>query len=218
METSTILYNIDSGANRSITNDKTQLLHYTPIEAYPIQGVGTQDAAVTCIGRGYLSWMADTGDLIHVPALYSPDAAETIISPTDVCLTYTQLFSGWVVFHHTTSGKGLVTIYRHDGMQHIIFKLIMLNGLWYHRNPINTNTNQPITTITSHTTTTKTTSDNNTHFTHAKLHRLSSRAQYELHHQRFGHCGKKLCKSSTSTSKAFHHSKETHSMSVPPVL
>jgi hypothetical protein len=80
----TFRVHVDGGANRSITNDSTNLQNYKNIKKYPISGVAAGEAALTCTGVGYFPWQADTGKVVLVRCFYSPDAADTILSPTDI--------------------------------------------------------------------------------------------------------------------------------------
>jgi hypothetical protein len=98
-DTIPICIQIDGGANRSITNQKHLLQRYTTVSKYPIYGVNQEDVALTCVGRGYLPWIAANGETLYVPTLFSPDAADTIISPTDVVMSYAHLYT--VPLHST---------------------------------------------------------------------------------------------------------------------
>ena len=44
----------DSGANRSVTNNKQLLVHYKAIRPYAIKGINDNSAAIHCTGIGYL--------------------------------------------------------------------------------------------------------------------------------------------------------------------
>jgi hypothetical protein len=95
---------IDGGANRSITSRQDLLHRYKPTNAYPIYGVNKDDVALQCVGRGYLPWIADSGDTLYIPMFFSPEAAETIISPTDVVLSHSHIYCAWAQFSHCTTG------------------------------------------------------------------------------------------------------------------
>ena len=84
---------LDGGANCSITNNPAILTRYQPTPGYAIYGVNKDDVALTCTARGYIPWAADNGDIVYVPCYYSPDAAETIISPTDVVMSHSHLYT-----------------------------------------------------------------------------------------------------------------------------
>ena len=70
-------------------------MNYEDIPAYPIYGISSDDAALTCTGKGFIPWQAQTGDVLYIPCYYSEQAADTIISPTDVVLCYSSLFSAF---------------------------------------------------------------------------------------------------------------------------
>ena len=175
----TIQVQLDGGANRSLTNDKSILHNYKEIARYPMMGIKDNDVALTCTGKGYIPWCATTGDLLYVPCYYSPDAAETIILPTNVVLSHSHLYNAFSQFGHCTTGKGNVTFYRNQGTSHAIFDLHLKNGLWYNESiipeeikPIEPN-NQPRSTI------------------HAKINRMNGQVRYVYYHQKYCHPGKK---------------------------
>ena len=169
---------VDGGANRSLTNNKHLLSKYQQTQTYNIYGVTKDEIALQCTGKGYLPWHSDNGDILYIPCYYSSDAAETIISPTDVVMAHRHLYTGWAHFAHITTGRGHVTFYRLDGTNHTTNSLKMTNGLRYHES------SQP--SFNSDGTPTSPTDTQ-----HAVVHRLSSQARYELYHQRLGHCGKR---------------------------
>ena len=165
---------VDSGANRSITNTKDLLSRYeSTTQAYNIYGVGKDEVAVQCTGKGFLPWQSENGDILYIPCYYSEQAADTIISPTDVVLSHKHLYSGWAQFAHVNTGRGHITFYRIDGTNHTSYPLHMDNGLWFHDNIFPTPNNTSTSTE------------------HAVIHRLTNQARYELFHQRCCHCGKR---------------------------
>jgi deoxyuridine 5'-triphosphate nucleotidohydrolase len=170
---------IDGGANRSITSRHDILHRFKTTTAYPIYGVNKEDVALQCTGRGYLPWVAENGDTLYVPMFYSPDAAETIISPTDVVMSHHHLFCAWAQFSHCTTGQGHVTFYRTEGTNHTSYPLTMRNGLWYHNAPKPTG-DKSIIQVQPQT-------------THVIIHRLNNQCQFELWHNRFVHsCKQKV--------------------------
>lgn len=167
---------IDGGANRSITSRQNLLHRFKPTSAYPIYGVNKDDIALQCVGRGYLPWVADNGDTVYIPMFYSHEAAETIISPTDVIMAHNQLYCAWAQFSHCTSGQGHVTFYRTDGTNHTTYSLRMRNELWYHDAP---ELEQPLT-------------DNQPKI-HMVIQRLYGQCMFKLWHNRLVHsCKQKV--------------------------
>lgn len=167
---------IDGGANCSITSRRDLLHRFKQTTAYPIYGVNKDDVALQCIGRGYLPWIAENGDTLYKPMFYSPEAAETIISPTDVVMSHNHLFCAWAQFSHCATGQGHVTFYRSEGTNHTTYPLFMQNGLWYHDAP--TFQHDADSTGTSMPT------------THMIIHRLNGQCLFELWH----HCLTHSCK------------------------
>jgi hypothetical protein len=117
---------LDGGANGSITNNPTNLTRYQLTPDYAIYGVNKDDVALTCTATGYIPWAADNGDIVYVPCYYSPDAAEKIISPTDVVMSH--LYTAWGQFAHVPTGQGHITFYRNGGTNHTTFSHRMQNG------------------------------------------------------------------------------------------
>jgi hypothetical protein len=120
---------IDSGANGSITNLRDHLLHYRNIKKYPMSGVAAGDAALVCTGLGYLPWHADSGEVILVKCYYSPDAADTIISPTGIVINYHSDYDAWEQYSHIATGKGYIKFHRRDGTSEVTYNLTLSNGL-----------------------------------------------------------------------------------------
>ena len=121
---------VDGGANRSITADKTLLMHYRDIKAYAIHGVHKDDAALTCTGMGYLPWRSPDGTLILIKCLYSKDAADTIISPTDIVHTHYPTYIGWTQ-HSDLSKKSGYIDFISSNEKRTRYPLIEANNLWY---------------------------------------------------------------------------------------
>jgi len=175
---------IDGGANRSITNNINNLINVQHINPYPIYGVSGEAEALQCTAKGFLPWTADSGQTINVPCFFSPQAAEPIISPTDVVLSHPNVYAAWAQFAHCQTGMGNVTFYRSEGTEHTVFTLRMRNGLWYHEpSAASTTSAEPEATIVSPASILQS--------GHGRIARLSSKARYELFHQRLGHRGKK---------------------------
>ncbi len=163
---------IDGGANQSITPIQSALLQYRNIKPIHIKGVNAEDPAVTCTGYGYLPWCAPDGTVLLVRCYYSPQAADTIISLTDIVLNHLASFSAWQQYSNLQTGMGhieFVSTGRNEPP--IRIPLTASNGLWYYHcdtamdfNPDPDSTRyQPI------------------------VNRLTTTATYELYHARLGH-------------------------------
>jgi hypothetical protein len=114
---------VDGGANHSITNIKEHLICYTDITPYPIYGVAKDEAAVQCVGMGYTPWQSSTGETLNIPTLCSPQASETIISPTDVVLSHITTYNSWAQFAHVDTSQGNIKFFKRDNMHHTVFDL-----------------------------------------------------------------------------------------------
>lgn len=80
----------NGGANRSVTSNKQILLHYEKIKDYAINGVKEGEPAIICIGKGYIPWRANNGEMILIRCLYCPNASGTILSPSDINSQYSN--------------------------------------------------------------------------------------------------------------------------------
>ena len=57
---------VDGGANRSLTNNKNQLINYKNIKKYPMSGISSEGPDLVCIGVGFFRWQSDIGELVLV--------------------------------------------------------------------------------------------------------------------------------------------------------
>jgi hypothetical protein len=163
---------IDGGANRSLTNDITLLHDFKYIKKYAMNGINSDSPALYCTGVGLLPWKAPNGDILFVKCYYSADAADTILSPTDIVITDLTDFNAWTQHSNVDTGKGYIRFHRRD-QDHLTYPLYSQNGLWY--------TDTHGCTI----------SDYNLHQTTPTTRYLTQSATYELYHQRFGHPGER---------------------------
>jgi hypothetical protein len=90
-----ICIHVDGGANRSVTNNPDILTGYKNIKRYPLSGVSGDGPAIHCTGMGYLPWKSDTSETVYIKCYYSKDAAETIVSPTDVVANHITDVYAW---------------------------------------------------------------------------------------------------------------------------
>lgn len=167
---------VDGGANRSVTNNIHCLTGYRDIKKYPLNGVSGDGPAVYCTGVGYLPWKADSNATVYIKCYYSKDAAETIVSPTDVVINHLTDIHAWGQHCNIDTGKGWLKLYYRDGSSPITYNLYNKNNLWYHLGQ--GCTIDDLTYTINNTTPT--------------VCRLNSHAQYELQHQRLGHPGTRV--------------------------
>mmetsp|Transcript_10383 Transcript_10383/g.14952 ORF Transcript_10383/g.14952 Transcript_10383/m.14952 type:complete len:1434 (-) Transcript_10383:2326-6627(-) len=176
----TVRVHVDGGANRSLTSDRNQLIHFKNIKKYPMAGVSSDGPALICTGVGYLPWQADNGELVLVKCYYSDSAADTIISPTDIVVNNISNFEGWGQYSNIDLGKGYVEFYRRgNNTDTLRFTLTASNGLWFYNNNISTD---DYDNWNSYATTGKPT-----------VQRLSQAGCYVLGHERYAHSGERVC-------------------------
>jgi len=108
-----------------------------------------------------------------VKCYYSSDAADTIVSPTDVVITEITNYNAWTHRSNIDTGKGYIQFHWRDHDEPLTYPLHMSNGLWY--------TDSSKCTI----------SDYNPSHINPIIRHLSQPAAYELWHQRLGHPGKR---------------------------
>ena len=123
---------IDGGANISITNDETILINYKNIRRRAIAGVSEDSPALHATGVGYLPWRNHDGDTVLVRCHFSPQAAETIISPNDIVINEYTVFYAWSQYSNVDDGKGYVAFHCRNSEELVKFDLETINGLWYY--------------------------------------------------------------------------------------
>jgi hypothetical protein len=165
---------IDGGANRSITNDATQLLQFKNIKPYPMSTAGG-DSDLICTGVGYLPWKSTNGYTILIRCYYSKNAVDTIVSPSDIALNHLTPFHTWTKHANLESNQGWITFLNENTKEEAIYPLVPINGLWYYINDDNSDYDM------QHTAAFK-----------PIIKWISMAAQYELIHARMGHPGEKV--------------------------
>ena len=123
---------IDGGANMSITNDTNLLINYRNIRKQPIAGISDDSPALYATGAGYLPWKAQNGEIILVKCFYSSQAADTIISPTDVVINKYTDFRAWTQHANIDDGTGSISFHKRNSDDPVEFPLISHNGLWFY--------------------------------------------------------------------------------------
>ena len=166
----------DGGANRTVTNNKTLLVHFEAIDPYPINGVSNESPAIYCTGRGYLPWTSKSGETLLVRCLYCAEASGTIISPNDIVAQYQQHYSGWTMTTNFDSKCATLQFISRDGINHVYFDAYGKNNLWYHY--LDINSEQTYHTLHNHA--------------KSIIRALSQGASYQLWHHRLGHVSDKV--------------------------
>jgi len=117
-----IQLNVVGGANRSITNNSSLLINYRNIKPYYMSSGSTHND-IKCTGLGYFLWTSPSGKCILVKCFYSQQAADTIISPSDIVLNHLSKYNSWTQ-HIMFSGPDI---------EPLIYPLYAHNGLWYYQ-------------------------------------------------------------------------------------
>jgi len=177
LNTDSIRIHVDGGANRSITNNKEHLINYKNIKKYPMSGVSAEGPALVCTGLGYFPWQADTGEIVLVKCYYSEDAADTILSPTDIVINNITNFEGWGQHSNVDSGEGYIEFYRREQQGTLRYTLYTSNGLWFYKNAGATEDYDAWTTQATGKPT---------------ICRLTQAAAYALWHERYAHAGERV--------------------------
>lgn len=154
----------NSGATHTVTNNKDILVEYQSIDELPIAGLEKDTAALVTIGKGHLPITSDKGDILLINALYAPQAECTLKSPTAITTQYNDIYVRWSIHANTRTQNGYLQLINKDGVNHSTFAMYMENNLWYHYSQ-----------------------DQHTVEVTPTIHRLSTRAEFELCHHRLRH-------------------------------
>ncbi len=129
---------------------------------------------IHCTGKGLLPWHAPNGDTILITCYYSPQALETIVSPSDIVSSYYTQDHKWTQHADFSTNKGYIEFTNNNNSQTTRFPLTNKNNLWYY-----SSTNYADTDIRP---------DSNTPI----IHRVTARNLYDLFHARLGHPGERV--------------------------
>jgi hypothetical protein len=125
----TLRLHIDGGANRLVTNDKEQLIKYKNIKVYHMSSAGGHND-ITCTGVGYITWCSPDGHTVLIKFYYSPDAPETIVSPSDIILSHYSTYHSWMQHANMSSNTGYISFLNNDTGDVTEFHLINNNNMW----------------------------------------------------------------------------------------
>ena len=174
---------VDSGANRSVTNDKNILQQYRNIKTIPVYGVRDQGAACFLKGQGYLNLQDDNGEWIQTLVYYSPECTGTILSPNAIVKNDPSLTS-WNQTSHMDQNKATIYLYNKNAInRNLTFTLHGKNDLWFIRQPFA----QVLQKATRHHVRAE-------YVDTPRVNRLSKTVEHELWHQRLIHPGDSIMK------------------------
>jgi deoxyuridine 5'-triphosphate nucleotidohydrolase len=157
----------DTGANANITPHLHLLHDVRWFESVTIGNAQKESTLqVSAIGTFHLH----TSDGIkNLHMYYSPNASNTIVSPTAICRQYPELM-GFHQWSNVKTHEGQLKFVNHDNDSVFDITMTETNGLWYHSaRPISSHEHLTAQSIC--------------------VNALSDAAKFELWHQRLGHCG-----------------------------
>ena len=126
-----IKMHMDGGANRSVTDDIRLLNNVKNIQPYVMSGAQKDDASIVCTKVGYIKLMCQGHGSIKVKTFYSPDIAETIISPGDITSSNDNNYTVWDQRCDHESNVGYIRFSTKSGIQSATVNTYLKNGIWY---------------------------------------------------------------------------------------
>ena len=175
---------MDSGANKNVTNDKSIIRNYIDINPIPIYGVDHRNAACHITGRGITELDTTDGSTLEIQMFYSEHCSGTIVSPNAIVQS-SKSFTSWVQTSHLDTGQAnILFFHRSDYNQNKVIPMILHNDLWY--------IDQAYFSLVSKAHKTKVCliqhGDDDTPY--ISINKLHKHTEYELWHQRLMHPGK----------------------------
>ena len=161
------LIQMDGGANRSITNDLSNLQSYWKIDPVKIHGIS---GTVICSHHGIFNIPTRSGSHIPILMYYSEDTSCTVISPNDAVIESSK-FSAWTQHANFMSNNGHIRFHSTSGLLSEYVDLVTHNRLWY----LSSNPNQQTTVACNDDI----------------INHISMDMQYKLWHHRLAHPGLK---------------------------
>ena len=124
---------MDSGANKNVTNDTKLIRNFTPITSTPVFGIGDDTIACHITGRGITTLFIVDGSTLDITMYYAPKCSGTIISPNAIVRDNNALTS-WMQTSHLDIGQAEISFYhQHDFTRNKTILMHMDNDLWYLR-------------------------------------------------------------------------------------
>ena len=122
---------MDSGANKNVTNDRRIIRNCTTINPIPIFGIGNDDAACHITEKGITTLGTIDGTEIDIIMYYSTICSGTIISPNAI-VRDNHTFTSWTQTSHLDTGSATIRFYhRTDFTKNKSLLMHMRNDLWY---------------------------------------------------------------------------------------
>ena len=176
-------HQMDSGANKNVTNDRRIIRNFTCITPIPIFGVDNRDAACHIDGKGITELLTNDGSTMAIQMYYSKHCSGTIISPNAI-VKQSKQFTSWIQTSHLDTGNAdIMFFHRTDASKNKTLKMVLQNDLWFiHQSyyPLVSKAHKTSVCVLHDD------SDDN-HFIQVK--KLHKSTEYELWHQRLMHPG-----------------------------
>ena len=173
---------MDSGANKNVTNDRQIIRNFCAIKSIPIYGIGTSDAACHITAKGITTLATIDGSDLDIVMYFSEHCSGTIISPNAV-VRDNGTFTSWTQTSHLDMGTAQIQFYhRTDYTQNKTLLMHMKNDLWF----LNQSYNQMVQA--AHKTKICILQDDPA-ISPFLIHKLDKVTEYELWHQRLMHPG-----------------------------
>ena len=120
---------MDSGANKNVTNDKRIIRNFTTITSIPIFGIGDDTAACHITGKGITALTTIDGSTLDIIMYFAPQCSGTIISPNAIVHDNKSLTS-WIQTSHLDTGRAEINFYhRTDYTKNQTLLMYMSNDL-----------------------------------------------------------------------------------------
>ena len=173
---------MDSGANKNVTNDRRIIRNSTIISPIPIFGIGNTDVACYITEKGITTLHTIDGSDLDIVMYFSTNCSGTIISPNAV-VRDNKTFTSWAQTSHLDTGTAKIQFYhRTDFTQNKTLLLHMQNDLWF----LNQSYNGMIKAAhKSHMCVLQ----DDPAISPFLIHKLDKLTEYELWHQRLMHPG-----------------------------
>ena len=122
---------MDSGANKNVTNDTKIIRNFTPLISTPVFGIGDDTVACHITGKGITTLLTIDGSTLDINMYYAPKCSGTIISPNAIVRDDKSLTS-WVQTSHLDIGQAEINFYhRNDCTRNRKILMHMNNDLGY---------------------------------------------------------------------------------------
>lgn len=129
----------DMGANTNITNNLSLFQNVIWIKPIPIHSAKKEATMpVSAIGEYMIH---ENNTTLWINMYYSPDAKNTIISPTAIVQQFPDHFYGYNINANIINQEGHLTLLGHNNHSNLQVPLHSNNDLWYHQPTAPTTTN-----------------------------------------------------------------------------